>query len=161
MTSAFGAIGRSSPRVLFAVQRALSHCYDWVILALNAAAGKLRQVAASVQVLPWCFRGTTLNGGATLETARKETRVLLGRIAQGADPAEERRVDLEAMTVKELCERYLEDARKGMILGNGRRPKKPSTIYTDDGRIKRHIVSLLGTAEGEGHQLGRRHPLHA
>lgn len=90
-----------------------------------------------------------VHGVWTPETARKEARVLLGRIAQGADPAEERRVDLEAMTVKELCERYLEDARKGLILGKGRRPKKPSTIYTDDGRIKRHITPLLGTRKAK------------
>jgi integrase len=90
-----------------------------------------------------------VHGVWTPETARKEARALLGRIAQGADPAEERRVDLEAMSVKELCERYLEDAKKGLILGKGRRPKKPSTIYTDEGRIKRHIIPLLGTRKAK------------
>jgi hypothetical protein len=32
----------------------------------------------------------------------KEARVLLGRIAQGENPAEQRRIDARAMTVKEL-----------------------------------------------------------
>lgn len=48
------------------------------------------------------------------------------------------------MTVKELCDRYLEDMRAGLILGKGGRPKKPSTVGTDIGRINGHIVPLLG-----------------
>jgi hypothetical protein len=31
-----------------------------------------------------------------------------------------------------------------LILGKKRRPEKASTIYTDEGRIKRHIIPLLG-----------------
>jgi integrase len=85
------------------------------------------------------------HGVWTPETARVQARVLLGRIAQGDDPAEERELDHKAITVKELCERYLEDAKNGLILGKKRRPKKASTIYTDEGRIRRHIVPLLGT----------------
>ncbi len=81
----------------------------------------------------------------TPETARREARILLGRVAQGDNPAEERELDHKAITVKELCERYLEDAKAGLILGKKRRPKKESTIYTDEGRIKRHIIPLLGT----------------
>ncbi|WP_281930203.1 tyrosine-type recombinase/integrase [Roseibium album] len=81
----------------------------------------------------------------TPETARREARILLGRVAQGDNPAEERELDHKSITVKELCERYLEDAKAGLILGKKRRPKKDSTIYTDEGRIKRHIIPLLGT----------------
>ncbi len=81
----------------------------------------------------------------TPETARREARILLGRVAQGDNPAEERELDHKAINVKELCERYLEDAKAGLILGKKRRPKKDSTIYTDEGRIKRHIIPLLGT----------------
>jgi integrase len=86
-----------------------------------------------------------LHGVWTPETARKEARVLLGRIAQGDNPAEERQLDAKAITVKELCERYLEDADNGLILGKGRRPKKASTIIIDRSRIRRHIIPLLGT----------------
>jgi integrase len=80
----------------------------------------------------------------TPETARREARILLGRIAQGENPAEEKQLDHRAITIKDLCERYLDDAKAGLILGKKRRPKKASTIYTDEGRIKRHIVPLLG-----------------
>lgn len=85
-----------------------------------------------------------LHGVWTPETARKEARILLGRVAQGENPAEERQLDHKAITVKELCVRYLEDAKAGLILGKKRRPKKDSTIYVDEGRIKRHIIPLLG-----------------
>lgn len=85
------------------------------------------------------------HGVWTPETARGEARILLGRVAQGDNPAEERELDHKAITIKELCERYLEDAKAGLILGKKRRPKKDSTIYTDEGRIKRHIIPLLGT----------------
>jgi len=86
-----------------------------------------------------------LHGVWTPETARKEARILLGQIAQGDNPAEQRQLDVKAITVKELCERYLEDVEKGIVLGKGRRPKKASTLYTDRGRVKRHIIPLLGT----------------
>jgi hypothetical protein len=46
--------------------------------------------------------------------------------------------------VKELCTRYLADLQVGLILGKGGRPKKPSTITTDTGRIERRIIPLLG-----------------
>lgn len=50
-----------------------------------------------------------------------------------------------ALTVKELCELYLNDLKAGLILGKGGRPKKPTTIVTDTGRIHRHILPLIGT----------------
>jgi integrase len=86
-----------------------------------------------------------LHGVWTPETARQEAKVQFGRIAQGENPAEERQIDHKAMTVKELCTRYLEDLQAGLILGKGGRPKKPTTIVTDTGRIERHIIPLLGT----------------
>jgi integrase len=80
----------------------------------------------------------------TPELARREAKVQLGRVARGDDPAEERQLDHQAMTVKELCQLYLTDLERGLILGKRGRPKKPSTIGTDTGRIKRHIIPLLG-----------------
>jgi len=85
-----------------------------------------------------------LHGIWTPETARQEAKMLFGRIAGGDDPAEERHLDHKAITVKELCELYLADLEAGLILGKGGRPKKPGTIISDKGRIKRHIVPLLG-----------------
>ena len=85
-----------------------------------------------------------LHGVWTPETARQQAKVLLGRIASGDDPAEERLLDHKAITIKELCELYLTDLDAGLILGKGGRPKKPSTIISDRGRIKRHIIPLIG-----------------
>jgi integrase len=81
----------------------------------------------------------------TPEEARREARSLLGRIAKGDNPAEEREIDRKAITVTELCQRYLTDADHGLILGKKRQPKKPSTLLTDRGRVDRHIIPLLGS----------------
>jgi integrase len=86
-----------------------------------------------------------LHGVWTAESARQEAKVQLGRVAQGDNPAEERQLDHKAITVKELCTLYLNDLNAGLILGKGGRPKKPTTIVTDTGRIERHIIPLLGT----------------
>src|SRR5215813_2456469 len=72
-----------------------------------------------------------IHGVWTPALARKQARVLLGRIAQGENPSEVRRLNARAITVKELCTRYLEDAENGLVLGKGERPKKASTIYVD------------------------------
>jgi hypothetical protein len=86
-----------------------------------------------------------LHGVWTPETARQEAKVQLGRVAKGDNPAEERELDHRAITVKELCNLYLNDLSAGLILGKRGRPKKPTTIVTDTGRIHRHIVPLIGT----------------
>lgn len=84
------------------------------------------------------------HGVWTPETARKEALVLLGRVAQGDNPAERKQLDANAITMKELCARYLADCESGLVPGKGGRPKKPSTLYIDRNRIKRHILPLLG-----------------
>lgn len=86
-----------------------------------------------------------LHGPWTPERARQEAKALMGRVAQGEDPAEEKQLDHKSISVKELCDLYLADLEAGLILGKGGRPKKPGTIVSDIGRIKRHIVPLLGT----------------
>jgi hypothetical protein len=85
------------------------------------------------------------HGVWTPELARKEAKIQLGRVAQGDNPAEERQLNHNAITVKELCDLYFADLKAGLILGKGGRPKKGSTIVTDTGRINRHIVPLIGT----------------
>lgn len=85
-----------------------------------------------------------LHGIWTAETARQEAKVQLGRVAQGENPSEERLLDHQAITVKELCDLYLNDLEEGLILGKGGRPKKAGTIVSDVGRIKRHIIPLIG-----------------
>ncbi len=89
-------------------------------------------------------RAIGLHGVWTAELARREAKAQLGRVAAGDDPAEERLEDHQAMTMKQLCERYIQDLEDGLILGKGGRPKKQSTIDTDIGRIKRHIIPLMG-----------------
>jgi integrase len=86
-----------------------------------------------------------LHGVWTPETARQEAKVQFGRVAKGDNPAEERELDHKAITVKELCSLYLNDLKAGLILGKGGRPKKPTTIGTDTGRIHRHIIPLIGS----------------
>ena len=86
-----------------------------------------------------------LHGVWTPETARQEARAQIGRIARGDNPAEERELDHKAITLRELCSRYLTDFEAGLILGKGGRPKKATTIWTDKGRIQRHIIPLLGS----------------
>ncbi|PTW63182.1 site-specific recombinase XerD [Breoghania corrubedonensis] len=86
-----------------------------------------------------------LHGVWTPEGARREAKAQLGRVAHGDDPAEEREEDRKALTVKQLCEQYIADMEAGLILGKGGRPKKDTTIATDVGRIRRHIIPLLGT----------------
>ena len=64
----------------------------------------------------------------TPELARQEARVLFGKIAGGEDPSEQRQLNHKAITIKELCELYLDDLNAGLIMGKGGRPKKPTTI---------------------------------
>ena len=87
-------------------------------------------------------------GRLTLDEARKEARKVLGSVAKGEDPALERQVrqvqaKLTARTVAELCDLYLKDADAGRVTYRGR-PKKPSTLAIDRGRVVRHIKPLLG-----------------
>ena len=55
-------------------------------------------------------------GVLTPEEARKRARVLLGAVAAGHDPAEQRAADRQAMTVAELCDEYLAKAKAGQVL---------------------------------------------
>lgn len=71
--------------------------------------------------------------------------MLFGKIARGEDPTEQRQLNHKAMTVKELCDIYLEDLNAGLIMGKRGRPKKATTIASDVGRIHRHIIPLIGT----------------
>lgn len=75
------------------------------------------------------------HGVLTPETARREARKLLGRVAGGENVAEKKAEDRHAMTVGALCDLYLAEG-----LGT----KKASTAYVDRGRIERHIKPLLG-----------------
>ena len=90
-------------------------------------------------------RKTTLGkyGALTVEKARKLALVELGKVAAGADPVGEAREYRNGMTITELCDRYFTEAEAERILHRNR-PKKPSTLAVDKGRIERHIKPLLG-----------------
>lgn len=85
-----------------------------------------------------------LHGVWTPETARKEARAQLGKVAHGENPAEERQLDRNAMTVKELAEQYIEAMEAGLIMGKGGRPKRPSTVSVNIGQLRGHIIPLIG-----------------
>jgi integrase len=80
----------------------------------------------------------------TLDMAREEARRLLGEVVKGRDPAGDKRSVRQAVTVAQLCERYLADAEAGRVLVRGGRPKRPGTLAGDRGRIEGHIVPLIG-----------------
>ena len=86
--------------------------------------GNSRRITIGVHGSPW-----------TVNQARTEARKLLGRAANGEDPASRRQEDRKRISVAQLCDLYLE---------NGCSTKKQSTITTDKGRIERHIKPLLG-----------------
>jgi integrase len=79
------------------------------------------------------------HGPVTAEDARKQATILLGRVARGDDPAEEKKAIHSDPTIAEVCEAYLKD---GPML---RPNKKESTWVTDRRGIRRHIIPLLGS----------------
>jgi len=48
-------------------------------------------------------------GTITVETARKKAKVLLGRVSDGENPAEEHAVHRTALTVSDVCDRFLNE----------------------------------------------------
>jgi integrase len=84
------------------------------------------------------------HGVVTTEEARKLAIATLGSAVKGEDPADERATRRKSLTVADLCDNYLAAAGNGLIIGRSGRPKKVSTLYTDRGRVERHIKPLLG-----------------
>lgn len=87
-------------------------------------------------------------GALTIEQARKQARQVLGDAARGEDAVEnKKRARIEAkaksLTLEEFCANYMADAAAGKVTYRGR-PKRASTLDLDQGRIRRHIVPLLG-----------------
>jgi len=80
----------------------------------------------------------------TLDEARERAKAAIDAAAEGRDPQLEKRERREAITVAELCERYMEAADAGLVRTRFRRRKAASTLAIDRGRIDRHIVPLIG-----------------
>jgi integrase len=83
-------------------------------------------------------------GVLTAEEARKEAKLALGAVVRGSDPAENRKLARGAMTIDELCKEYLDKAERGLILTRRGEAKSGKTLYSDTGRINRHIIPLIG-----------------
>lgn len=84
------------------------------------------------------------HGPMTAEEARRQAKIILGDVARGEDPQEEKLTRRKSITVAELCDDYFAAAEKGLIFGKGGGSKKASTLTTDRGRIERHIKPLIG-----------------
>jgi integrase len=84
-------------------------------------------------------------GVLTVDEGRKAAKLALAEVARGSDPVETRKLERGAMTIEALCREYLDRAERGLILTRRGEVKRGSTIYADTGRIKHHIIPLLGT----------------
>jgi hypothetical protein len=83
-------------------------------------------------------------GVLTVEEGRKEAKLALAEVLKGADPAESRKLARGAMTIEELCKEYFDKAERGLVLTRRGEAKSGMTLYTDKGRIERHIIPLIG-----------------
>jgi integrase len=89
-------------------------------------------------------------GVLTPEEARKDAKLALADVARGADPVEGKKLARGAMTIEELCREYLDKAERGLILTRRGETKSKTTLYTDKGRIERHIIKLVGKKTVKG-----------
>lgn len=83
-------------------------------------------------------------GVLTVEEGRRAAKLALAEVVKGADPAENKKLARGAMTIEELSKEYLDKAEQGLILTRRGRAKSSTTLYTDKGRINRHIIPLIG-----------------
>ncbi len=102
-------------------------------------------------------------GRLTLEQARKAARHKLADVDQGKDPVAERQSAREALTIKDLAERYLEE--------HAALKKKTFSLYRDRRLIERFILPALGGSKIETvsrpevaklhHKIGESTPIQA
>lgn len=78
------------------------------------------------------------------DKARKAARKILVQVVDGEDPAAVKQARREAPTLGEMCDDYFDACDKGLVLARGGQSKKPLTIYTDKGRVARHVKPLIG-----------------
>lgn len=84
-------------------------------------------------------------GKLTTEEARALARRTLGAATAGGDPVGDRHASRRlGVTVAEVCDWYLEQAKTGRLLGRRGRAIKHSTLVTDRSRIESHVKPLLG-----------------
>ena len=83
-------------------------------------------------------------GGLTPDEARKEARQRLAEVDKGQDPAAAKVAARRAMSVAELCDLYLADAKTRL---------KPKTYKMDESRISCHVKPLIGSRKVESLRL--------
>jgi integrase len=117
----------------FHARRQQSKTVSYVVV-YRTAEGRQRWQTIGRHGSPW-----------TPDTAREAAKRILGHVVDGADPAAEKRAKRKAASVAELCDLYIKDAEAGRLLTRRKAAKKPSTLATDRGRVRRHIKPLLGS----------------
>jgi integrase len=85
-----------------------------------------------------------LFGPFTVDQARTRAQAIIREAFEGRDPRLEKQEARDGLTVAALCDLYMEAAQAGLVTTRFRRPKSPSTVMIDEGRIARHIKPLLG-----------------
>ncbi len=83
-------------------------------------------------------------GALTPEQARKQAKTILGGVAKGEDPADERRAKRREMKMSGLINLY---EAEGCFIQRGKRqgePMKPLTRQFTLARLSNHVVPLLG-----------------
>ncbi|MCP4314891.1 MAG: integrase arm-type DNA-binding domain-containing protein [Hyphomicrobiales bacterium] len=76
------------------------------------------------------------HGVLTPQEARTKAKIILGRVAAGEDPANERKTNRTVKTIAELCDEHLQ-LSKGRV--------KASTWAMDESRIECHVKPLIGS----------------
>ncbi|WP_293454487.1 tyrosine-type recombinase/integrase [Phenylobacterium sp.] len=95
-----------------------------IYLVQYRVGGRTRRYRIGPHGAPW-----------TVESARDQARVVLGRVAAGEDPQADRACDRRAITVARLCDLYLAE---------GLATRKPTSIASARSDIENHIKPLLG-----------------
>lgn len=80
-------------------------------------------------------------GTLTPEQARQIARDRLAEVARGDDPSARRRQLRHSITIAELCDRYLAEAKSFI---------KPTTWSTNESKIRRHVKPLIGSISVAG-----------
>ena len=83
-------------------------------------------------------------GVLTVDEGRRSAKLALAGVLSGADPAEDKKLERGAVTMEALCREYLDKAQRGLILTRRGEAKSATTLYSDAGRIERHIIPLIG-----------------
>ena len=120
-----GAMAKLSKRVIDALEKRPTDYFEWDD-ELRGFGIRIWPSGGKTYIAQYRASGRTRrfkigdHGVLTVEQARKEAKVLLGDVARGGDPANDRATRRKTLTVADLCVSYLAAAEKGSILGKRR-----------------------------------------